>query len=713
MFLMAHPRPKPVRNLIGGDAPTPIEALRALAREAQLAAIRDAFAPADPAERPALALALLDLAAAPGSPPGGRAIRVLDALLHAPRRRHAAEALGAVVELWTLWPDDLREPALAVGENRWHEALPPAASSPDPLARAGAARLIADLADPALTAHALRLLQDDERGVARAAERALVGLGLVASGVPARALGEHLAASLPRRPVRWTREDRQRVIAALAVAASSFGSAHRARDALMAALLLADAHDRAGAPGKPELAILALLRDRKHAAAGPLRTALRRSTSPALRARAWRWLADDVLVQAAAERVARAHDERDHAALLGLAHLTLRPARRRALAAIPLPVVRQTGRTALSPEGPLPTPDAFARLPEPARAGVVRLAGAFAEPEETLRLVLEPALADPSPGVRHAAARAVPLRDLPDFCLDRDARVARSAALAWSSAGTPGSARAPRHDADRRRLRFAQRLARSEHAPVRAVAADERARLDPFDHASPISRLAARRWLAADERAFADEIDARLGSPEEPARVAAITLIRKLGVARRFEVALIDQSADGVMPRAAATAVRALGDVRTPGAIAAVRVAIGAADPRTRSNALEAVGRTPGAIGVLVECKDDPHHRARSSALRALIEGAPASDAPLGLAMMLTDDRPEHRLAGVWLAERTLTGAGRERLGEPWAELVHTLTSVAHDDPDPRVRARAARCARRVLIEMRDARVRQPTGALA
>ncbi|MEZ6318071.1 MAG: hypothetical protein R3B49_04840, partial [Phycisphaerales bacterium] len=584
--------------------------------------------------------------------------------------------------------------------------------------RAGAVRLIADLASPDLTAHALRLLQDEERDVARAAERALVGLGLVASGVPARDLGEHLAERLPDHRVRWTRDDRQRVIAALAVAAGSFGTAHRARDALLTALLLADTRERPGKPGKGEHAIGVLVRDRKHAAAGPLRTALRRSSAPALRARAWRWLPEDSLTTAAAERLARAHDEHDHRALLELAHLVLRPARRRAFGAIPVPVVRQSGRAALAPDAPLPGPTVFRMLPASARLGAVRLGAALAEPEETTRLVLEPALADPDPSVRLAAVRVAPLRDLPDHCLDRDASIARSAALAWSSVGTPASARAPRHAADLRRKRFAEVLTRSEHAPVRAIAADERARLDPFDHESAVSRLAARRWIAADERAFVAEVSKRLESPEEPTRVRTITLIRKLAVGRRFELALVDQSCDESMARAAATAVRALGELRTPGAIAAVRAATGARDPRTRSNALEALARDPaGSVGVLVECKDDPHHRARSSALRALIESAPRSEAPLGLAMMLTDDRPEHRLAGVWLAERTLTGAGRERLGESWPELVHTLTSLANDDPSGPVRTRAARCARRVLIELRDAdrdgRVRVPAGVPA
>jgi len=67
---------------------------------------------------------------------------------------------------------------------------------------------------------------------------------------------------------------------------------------------------------------------------------------------------------------------------------------------------------------------------------------------------------------------------------------------------------------------------------------------------------------------------------------------------------------------------------------------------------------------------------------------------------MLHDDRPMHRLAAVWAAQRTVTGANREMLGSVWNPLIAEIESLAADSNDQRIQARATKCIHRVCTDM-------------
>jgi hypothetical protein len=328
-------------------------------------------------------------------------------------------------------------------------------------------------------------------------------------------------------------------------------------------------------------------------------------------------------------------------------------------------------------------------------------AGALAK-----RGLLEPLLADPDGAARLAAAGAASAVERADFAFDADESVARHAALAFSTAGTASD---PRRPAERARERVLAKLERSPHASVRRIAAQDRLRLDAMVPDSAASRVAARRWLAADPRGLLDAIDARLASVEAEERLTGVELVRVLRLEARFVVRLAElarRSGDAAEVMAAASAVRSLGRLREPAAARAVEAALASPDARVCSNAIEAIaaqvrgaGGLGAAAGRLVEFKEDAQHRVRATALRVLLDelGAEAASGE-GLLAMLGDERATHRLAGLWAADRVLMPpAGPERLGRRWSAVAHRVAAIAEQDADEAVRGRAERTARRLL----------------
>src|SRR5690606_32045921 len=115
-----------------------------------------------------------------------------------------------------------------------------------------------------------------------------------------------------------------------------------------------------------------------------------------------------------------------------------------------------------------------------------------------------------------------------------------------------------------------------------------------------------------------------------------------------------------------ATVVAALADCRGARAREVLTSALGSTDERVAANAVEALARhaARGGAGAgrdaliarFVELKHADAHRVRATSALALLHvtdaAAPAREAKAVLFNMLADDRPTHRLAGVWLAER-------------------------------------------------------------
>ncbi|HSG64893.1 MAG TPA: hypothetical protein VLD39_07825, partial [Gammaproteobacteria bacterium] len=304
--------------------------------------------------------------------------------------------------------------------------------------------------------------------------------------------------------------------------------------------------------------------------------------------------------------------------------------------------------------------------------------------------------------VRFSGAVLCPMFDLPDYLFDTDARVARHAALRWSTAGIE----APRPDSPsgRARLRLCEQNTRSAHAFVRRVASEERTRLTIEDPHAPASRLQARRLIQTDPAGFARLVRERLANPAS--RNNMIMLIRMLGVERRFELDLIGIVQDDHHDdRARASAVAALGRIDSNAARYTLSESLSSKDPRTRSNAVETASLSSER---LLEFKYDAHHRVRASAVRRVLgqssemPGTERSRAACdALIEMLGDARGSHRLAGAWAAQRSLSPRNRAVIGLSWSPIISRLEELAANDEDPRLRERASCCIERLTRELR------------
>jgi HEAT repeat protein len=244
----------------------------------------------------------------------------------------------------------------------------------------------------------------------------------------------------------------------------------------------------------------------------------------------------------------------------------------------------------------------------------------------------------------------------------------------------------------------------------------------------PLGALAARRWLARDRAGFLRALLERLESPEESRRLAAIMTARRLGIESMVLESIV-RACEDVSPRVVATAAGALvGEAAAqPAVLGTLEKVSTHADPRVRSNAVESLGRiviraarasdepvVKRASNVIRAMRNAPgsdeHHRVRATALRELARAAalrPAAQIePLGPALveMLNDPRPAHRLAGVWLAERSLAAGFFEARGDGVSlsrrEAVERLAELAGHDPDPRVLRRARAGVKRLHAEL-------------
>lgn len=505
------------------------------------------------------------------------------------------------------------------------------------------AEYLRDAAQPELAPIAATLTGDSDADVARAAESALLRTAIEA--------GDH--------------DGRRLVAGAIAAALRSFGT--HGRRGVLTALVSASPPDAAREPDDD-------LRRWLHDPTGPGRAALsgllRSSADAATRVRALEWLAIDAWGAACLDRLSRASTREEHDVVLARWALFRRPKRSRRLALL--------GTRASARGGALPAGAVVASLSEPARVGAAAACVAMNVPVSARRDALSALLADPSPRVRHAVVLASGHRDLTDFAFDNNECVARSAAIRMSAAVAGVAPRAEN-------ARVWRLLARSPHAPVRAVAAAESA------------WSARRETTRADTRAQrVSEIRGLLASSDRDLRGQGLRRVRDLRVAADVEPELVELAREKGDPASAATAVALLGGVGGDSSWSAITHAARAGDPRVRANAAEALGRrgldVPSARDTLVELKEDPHHRVATTAVRALVRltRGDLDDAAEILARGLRDGRPERRAASAWLATVLLPGPLWRHAG--FNGLAAATMELAAGDGDPRVRRRALAC---------------------
>ncbi|MGH7243660.1 MAG: hypothetical protein ACREJD_09615 [Phycisphaerales bacterium] len=688
--------------------------LQRLPVHTKVALLTDALRVATPAEAVHLGFALIECATDYSENPSSgsfftRPIQSLFELLAKRSRPDPTEALSAIVRVWSHLPPEVRTLAAVAGKGRWSLVTGTLATDQDATTRRAVAELARGAGDPGLGAIACELLGDQDELVAASAEAALCFLALVASDPSLAAWSDHatLAEHEEAAKVRaqWLEPDRERVCGDLASAIRSL-AVHRREGVLWGALLLLDpGFIRGGGQ------LARWIHDREQSSHSFLRGLLRRDSSPLSRMRAWQWLGTTAISGAAADRVLAARTLDEHEAVLSSWHLMLNPSR--------LTKLRQTERAAKAPAkaGFFPSAETTERLSVDGRVGVASLARGIGASAVVRDATCEPLLSDAEPMVRFAASAACSSRMLGDFCFDSSAEIARSSALRLSLAAIPDAARSPgaeRVEHERTRLRI---LLRSPHDQVRRLASTDLEMLcDSSTRAASLgaaSRVAFRRAIEVDREWVVERLRAMLSESEE-ARSFALQLARKLGLALELRDPVLaeirrllrDPSPSPEPARSLATAVAALREFPGDEPLRLLRESSGSLDHRVRANALDAlviraregVDQNPSALAsTLLEFKEDSWHRVRGSAVRGLellgAKPSAAGDVHNGvvgeqLLKMLEDSRPLHRLAGAWVADRTLPGRSLREL-KLWPTMMARLRTLAMNDLEPRVRMRA------------------------
>lgn len=687
---------------------------------AQLAAIGSAWPHASATERREFAWLLIQLAA-------GRTRRGETPGRPAPQRHEAAaRAIGLLAVHWAAFDTETRSVAVAAGRGNWSVGL--GALSELEILNAGRslAELATDSDDPALLPVLGRVLQSATGGGVQAAARALLVLSFRhASPVDPASLGIDDHSSLmspPLDPVPPVRDpaDVRRLLEVVASGVEGYDD-HGRKDVLLAALVLLEGPRWPKCPADP---LAAIARDSGSAAFSALRTAFRKGRVPLARHRAWLWLREESLAAACLDRLGRASTAEDHRLVLEFGHLCLAPARSQALAIVSLTTGPAAGNTRppdvsaaqrLHPGGVVPDRAVLAGLPAPARRRFPAFVAALRAADGPTTLALEPLLVDPDPVARLAACRTVPRTGAPDWCFDAHPVIARHAALRNCALGIAESSRA--RAGDPHRCRAAGALVRSPHAVVRRIGQRDLDRLTPGGRA-PLSRLAARRLWLSDPSAFADWV--RTATDDSAAAgVEALMAVRAIRAAAGVETLLLSIVRDSMDasgrrdPKLVATAVACLGGLTSTRAVSVLEGCLARhADPRVRSNAAEALGRLRRLPGVHAQGapKDaafaDEHHRVRASVVRAALAAEPkpagraATTAVEVVSDMLTDPRPSHRLAGVWVVQRSLGVSLEPAVGMKWERVVGRIRWLADEDGDEAIRRRAGLVTHRVNAAM-------------
>jgi HEAT repeat protein len=622
---------------------------------------------------------------------------IVDHLLELTETPAARDAFGLFACFFDRIEPDQREQVLPAKRGSWGPACAAAAASPDVEARVSAATLIGRICDPETFAPLRTLLDDRNDRVAQRAGEALMALAQRAMCSPA--LDTKTLAAVANLIGRC---------------ACNF-ERHRRREALGALLTLGSTPASMAGAG---LELRSWLADGEHPVNMTMRAVLRQGTGLRSRETAWYWMRKPEYRSACLERLAVPCDADAHERTLANGHLLHNPTRQIALQA-----AGQTlrGRT----DGLAIDLGAIEKLSPIAQAMAPHwIAHATGEnPTDAL----DGFLSSPSDLARINAlrfARQTRGADLAlDFCFDPDPRIARSAALA---VGTPACRVALGVD----RVRVAMNaLARSEHADARRTAIGLAAALDPLSDENA-GLGTAMRMLHRDRAGLVRLLQDRVRVGDGRARVRAVLLVGRLGLGAELELellSLISHSAQAAADaavhgrsrnilHAAAAGVSVLADLPSAAAQHALHRCLRHPDDRVRANALDALARAArraGSIGagrshidgVMVEFKDDPHHRVRAAAARARlltdVRTGETRRAASAIMPLLTDPRAMHRVSGLWLAERAAGSLGARRDSASGDSLASAVAEMVRADPEPEVKIRARLTASRLLSGMR------------
>ncbi len=737
-----------------------------LALDEQLAVVLAGLEVARPSEQRPLAARLIELAQDPPEPsrwPWSRRQHLL-------RTSVAMQARAGMVAHWMQLNEDQRKIGLTLCRGRWAEALAMLDEATIIAHGLSIAQCLLDTCDPAFVDLLPIVLDQSSPQAVQLASVALLATAMRLVGqVDPQVLNippDHPATTPILDPIAptWQVEDDESLLDAIARAVATYDN-HRRKEVLLAAIVLLESP---AALSNSRSGLLQLITDPAMAdpsAQHTLARAIARAKAPIARQRALAWIGFPSLALSCAERFARAPSLLDHRLVLPKIHLALSPSRARHLGLVSI-ATRPVRPSALPPgvepglgslgrhvheHGPVPRRSMLAKLPVQARRQLPRLITMLQADRTAARLALDPLLIDPDPLTRLAACCLAQGGDLRDFCFDANASVAIHAAHRVSSVGIAESDRLRAHDASR--TRFASLLCRSPHAGVRLIGQQESDRLSPGLGSSQ-SILAAHRLYRSDPSGFADWIRDVIRTQRVAQSVSVLMLAGRIGALDAIAPLLLTIVRQSLSqehtndPRLCATAITALGklarqqqrqsqrqpDVSSLSSQAIQSVLIEClgrhSDARVRANATESLGRlspSRSRDAQLLTASTDNHHRVQAAALRWLLapsdESAPwatslphRQQATDTLHAMLMEDKPDHRLASVWVIQRTLATClndidtsspssssgsalvdhSKTRRHSGYGDLLQVVRWLAREDPHAPIRSRAKAIVRRV-----------------
>ena len=191
-------------------------------------------------------------------------------------------------------------------------------------------------------------------------------------------------------------------------------------------------------------------------------------------------------------------------------------------------------------------------------------------------------------------------------------------------------------------------------------------------------QLAAGRAMIKIDPNFHVHLGEKLASLEMSEKLRALSIIRTLNQGEFFLDSLqaLSKSDDEVM---ASAAVRALGAVVSKESVDHLEIALKHRDARVRANAIEALEQMQSTrhVNDLIDIAKQDENRPRANAIGSLMNMR-MNDALALLGQMLNDQRPMHRVSGLWLVNH---------LG--LAEMARNVADLAVGDGDPDVKLRA------------------------
>ena len=191
---------------------------------------------------------------------------------------------------------------------------------------------------------------------------------------------------------------------------------------------------------------------------------------------------------------------------------------------------------------------------------------------------------------------------------------------------------------------------------------------------------------ATDEQGMADGlIEALAGGGTRDERLAAIDLVRRLGLAADLEDTLV-AAASGDDLRVVSAAMTALAGNDSLRSYSILKRGLAHDDPRVVANAIEALSRRgrASAAELMAPFVDVRQNRSRGNAIRALMRHHHRAGVE-DLKAMLSDDDPLHRVSAIWVA--------RQSRATP---VLTDLVRLAGGDRIGIIRTRAEEAARRL-----------------